>query len=193
MKLVIFDMGGVVCENSDVVPAIVKHLGISEETFYTMAGERDLRLLFCGDISENEFWKRFAQGLGHSVPVDLWSRFYNPRLNQKIAGTVRELQKRARVVVGTNTLDSHYRVLKERGYFEGFDAVYASNKMGAAKPSPDFYWRILQEERCRPADSIFIDDTRENVVAADSIGILGIHFTTSQALQDQLRRLFLIA
>jgi putative hydrolase of the HAD superfamily len=73
-----------------------------------------------------------------------------------------------------------------RGCYDIFDAVFASNKMGASKPHPDFYRYILNNEGIEPGDAIFVDDIAENVSAAKKLRITSILFTDSQSLAQQL-------
>jgi len=176
MRLAILDMGGVVCDNTDTVPALATYLGVSESDFYAMAGPANLRLLYCGIISEGEFWKRFSRNHGSNVNHDLWEKFFHPRLNQEVARLVEQLRDSVRVVVGTNTFDSHYATLAESGHYGHFDAIYASNKMGVAKPTPEFYHHILKAESCMPEQALFVDDMEGNVAAAVAIGMHGVLF-----------------
>jgi len=186
MKLVIFDMGGVVCENADVVPFIAAHLEISEDRFYELAGQMNLKLLFCGLISEGEFWERFSRNYGRTVNQDLWKIFFHPRLNGEVVELIEPLRYNSRVVVGTNTIDSHYVSLIAMRCYEPFDALYASNKMGVAKPSPEFYRRILTAESYTPDETLLIDDSEENVASARAIGLHGILFSNADDLRSQL-------
>ena len=189
MKLLIFDMGGVVCENADVVPSIAAHLEISEDRFYELAGQMNLKLLFCGLISEGEFWQRFSRNYGRPVNQDLWKVFFHPRLNGKVVKVIKSLRYNSRVVVGTNTIDSHYEFLTEMGWYRIFDALYASNKMHVLKPYPEFYQRILSAESCTPGETLLIDDTEENVASARAMGLHGILFSNVSDLRSQLASL----
>ena len=68
-----------------------------------------------------------------------------------------------------------------------FDEVYASNLMGISKPDPDFYWHILNKEGIKPENTIFVDDTEENIISAQKIGINSILFTDSESLRQQIK------
>lgn len=187
MKLCIFDMGGVVCDNTRVGPFIVEHLGITSEEFHSLAYKAQLESLQTGKITVEEFWQRFEEGFEQKVGEDLWQKFFQP---VRIAGTVaiiEELKKHVRVVAGTNTIDSHYRVHLEQGDYDLFDKVYASHQIGYAKPDFDFYRWILKEEGCDDfGQVVFIDDSLANVEAAKELGLYAIHFTNPEDLRVQL-------
>lgn len=187
MKLCIFDMGGVVCDNTRVSPMIVEHLGITSEEFYSLAYKAQLQLLQTGEIKVEEFWRRFEEGFEQKIEEDLWQKFFQP---VRIPGTVaiiEELKKHVRVVAGTNTIDSHYKIHLDQRDYDLFDKVYASHQIGYAKPDLDFYRWILKEEGCDDFGQVlFIDDALVNVEAAKELGLYAIHFTNPEDLRAQL-------
>ncbi len=184
-QLYIFDMGGVVSHNRDVLPAITGYLGITQEEFIAFAGE-NIRELMEGRIPSNEFWSRFSKAYGKKVEEELYFKFFNPSLDEGIIGIIKHLKKSSKVVCGTNTIDTHYERHLILGDYDFFDAVYASNKIGISKPNPDFYRYILNQEEINPEDALFIDDDQDNVLAAESLGIESILFTDSGSLYGRL-------
>jgi putative hydrolase of the HAD superfamily len=58
--------------------------------------------------------------------------------------------------------------------------------MGISKPDPDFYWHILNKEGIKPENTVFVDDTEENVIAAQNIGIKSILFKSPNSLKSQI-------
>ena len=187
MALYIFDMGGVVAYNTDVFPSVFNHLKITAEQFYGFAGS-SLERLLNGEISADDFWMRFSSRIGKKVSEDLFAKFFNPRLDLNVTAILKQLKDNARVVCGTNTFDSHYDYLVLGGYYDLFDAVYASNKMGVSKPHRDFYRYILMSEGVKPEDTVFIDDTEENVISAEKLGIHSIWFKNSTRLRSDIER-----
>lgn len=190
MKLCIFDMGGVVANNTSVVPYISRELGITDKEFLNLAGMETFVLLQTGELSAKDFWEKFSKNYGKEIKDDLWAKFFKPTINNETVEIINNLKKKIRVVLGTNTIDSHYNVHMKRKDYSIFQKVYASNLIGYAKPDVDFYYYILKEEGVNPEDSIFIDDTVKNVEAANSIGINGIIFTEALALKETLSREF---
>jgi len=185
MRLYIFDMGGVVANNTDVFPAVCGHLGLTAERFYELAGS-NLERLMDGAISGDEFWARFSSNYGIPVKEDLFAKYFDPYLDQGVVAILSRLKNSTRVVCGTNVFDSHYDYLVPRGYYDMFDAVYASNKMGVSKPHAKFYRYILNAEGMRPKSAVFIDDDETNVRAAEKLGIRSILFRNSERLKAKL-------
>lgn len=183
-------MGGVLCFDFNVIPIISNYLGITEENFFIYSGE-NFRELLDGKINSNEFWVRFSLRYGKKVEEELFGKFFNPGTIQGTKDIIKQLKNDSRVVCGTNTIDSHYYYLLNQGDYDIFDEVYASNLMGISKPDPDFYRYILRKEEIKPENIIFIDDTEENIVSAQKIGINSILFTDSESLKQQIKTLSL--
>ena len=180
-ELYIFDMGGVVSHNSDLFHDIAAYLDIAKKDFIALAGE-NLRGLMEGRITSYEFWSRFSEAHGKKVEEDLYLKFFNPILDKSTIAIIKRLKKSSKVVCATNTIDSHYDRHLSRGDYNFFDAVYASNKIGISKPNPDFYRYILKQEKINPKNVLFIDDDKENVLAAERLGIEAVLFTDSASL-----------
>jgi len=179
-------MGGVLCCNFNDIPVISNYLGITEENFFLYAGE-NFRVLMDGKINSNEFWVRFSLRYGKKVKEELFGKFFNPGIIQETKDIIEQLKSNSRVVCGTNTIDSLYYYLLNQGSYEIFDEVYTSTLMGISKPDPDFYRYILKKEMIKPENTIFVDDTEENIISAQKIGINSILFTDSNSLRQQVK------
>lgn len=186
MKLVISDLGGVVVDHADSVPAMAARFGMTAEAFRALTVE-DTHLLLAGAITAQEFWSRFHQKTGRDVEEELWEEEFRPALNPAVLALLARVRKRVRVVAGTNTMDPHWPALQRSELFASFDAVYASHQMGLVKPDPSFYRRILDEERCDPAEALFFDDLPENVAGALRVGVRAFQFLDPDTLEVHLR------
>ena len=65
---------------------------------------------------------------------------------------------------------------ESRAFAKISDAVYTSSGVGAAKPDPEFFRRILAAEAdagfpVRPEEVVFVDDRPDNVAGAAEVGI----------------------
>ena len=145
--------------------------------------------LMAGSITSEQFWRRFSEVSGQRVEEDLWAKYFEPEPDPLVIETIHELKSEARVVVGTNTIESHYRVHKARGDYDIFDRVYASPRIRLVKPDPAFYTHILDREGCPPERTVFVDDAEVNVEAADKLGIHALLFTDAGGLRRDLAAL----
>ncbi|HDP78701.1 MAG TPA: HAD family phosphatase [Mesotoga infera] len=187
MRLFIFDVGGVIAENTNVVPSICGFLDISKDEFLDYAEMENLIALQTGRLTPEEFVYMFSRKLGRPVPENIWEMFFKPEPIKETIEIIKELRRKHRVVAGTNTIEPHFKVHKSRGDYDLFDKVYASHIIGFAKPDLKFYSHILEKESCRPEEAFFTDDTARNVEAALRSGMNAFQFTDSSVLREKLR------
>ena len=67
-------------------------------------------------------------------------------------------------------------------------AIYSFNTR-CRKPDRQIYDCLLESSKADPEECVFIDDLIENVHAAQSIGIKGIHFKDEDNLITDLHRI----
>jgi HAD superfamily hydrolase (TIGR01509 family) len=66
--------------------------------------------------------------------------------------------------------------LRKQKVYENFDGDVVSCEVGIVKPMPEIYDLLLKRFDLDPAETIFIDDRKENVDAAAAKGIATFHF-----------------
>ena len=66
--------------------------------------------------------------------------------------------------------------LRKQKVYENFDGDVVSCEVGIVKPMPEIYDLLLERFDLDPAETIFIDDRKENVDAAAATGIATFHF-----------------
>jgi 2-haloacid dehalogenase len=71
-------------------------------------------------------------------------------------------------------------------FLEWFDGIVISGEVRAAKPDRRIYEALLERHGLDAASILFIDDTAENVAAAEALGIRSIRFTDGPALRREL-------
>jgi len=178
-RLCIFDVGGVMVDGFDVAPDIAARLGLTLRELRPLLRATGYELLYTGRISSMEFWDRFRATTGLTVDDEYWGAFFRPVRRPRMYDLVSRLREAGeRVVAGTNTLDTHYRIHADLGDYDVFAHTYASHLIHVAKPDPVFFQHILDAEGVTPAQALFIDDVEENVRAAAGLGIHTVLFQT---------------
>lgn len=79
-------------------------------------------------------------------------------------------------------------VTKKHDFFELFDGGVVSYKEKLLKPEKEIYEKIIHLYELTPSESIFIDDTKENVVEAMKHGINGIVLENPKDLGAELEK-----
>ena len=71
-------------------------------------------------------------------------------------------------------------------FFDLFDDMVISGAVGYVKPEPEIY-QIMLDKIQRPArECLFIDDSLPNVLQANTMGFVTIHFQSPEQLKDEL-------
>lgn len=77
---------------------------------------------------------------------------------------------------------------KRSAVFDRFQDILVSGEERLVKPDPAIFALARSRFKLSANDSLFIDDRRENVSAAEKLGFLGHHFTSYAALAPVLRQ-----
>lgn len=76
----------------------------------------------------------------------------------------------------SNTSPLHWEVLRERDHYDHlFNQCFLSFEMGESKPGPSIYRTVLEQIGKQADECIFLDDNRENIKAAQRVGMNTIH------------------
>jgi putative hydrolase of the HAD superfamily len=67
-----------------------------------------------------------------------------------------------------------------------FDGIVVSSRIQMVKPERQIFEHLLTLYQLEPAETIFIDDMRENVAAASSLGIQTIRFVDAAQCRREL-------
>jgi glucose-1-phosphatase len=179
IKLFIFDMGGVLARDFDILPQAAALFSLREEEMLNYIRD-DIEGLMNGSIPSAEFWKRFTNRSSVVVDGNPFIDLFNPRLDKATIKLILELKESCAVVCGTNTIAEHYNYHKGRGDYAVFDRVYASQLIGIAKPRAEFFQWILDKESVRPEEAVFCDDLDENIQSARTLGINSFLFKDAE-------------
>ncbi|MBT3538647.1 HAD-IA family hydrolase [Candidatus Parcubacteria bacterium] len=106
-----------------------------------------------------------------------------------------------------NELLEYYASLKEKGVklyiitegiiqndpkikddlYKVFDKIYSSGEIGLTKKEVGLYEGILQGLGIEPSDAMYIDDNRDNLGAAQELGIKTILFKNTEGLKEEIQ------
>ncbi len=188
IDLYIFDEGGVLIRNHMIMGDVAAALGLDITTFLDFIAP-DIKSLSRGSIESAEFWRRFSDRTGIRPSENYLKTLFRPLPDEDTFSLVDELSKKARVVCGTNTIDSHHEINIQLGLYSPFHAVYASHIIGHIKPEPEFWQHILEAEGVPAERTFFTDDSEENIKAASSLGIQAVHYIDADHLRQALLEL----
>ena len=83
------------------------------------------------------------------------------------------------------------RIVDESGVpiADAFDALVISAEEKMMKPDPRIYQLALDRLDVRADEAIFLDDVQVNIEACNALGMHGVHFTSSEQAQRDIRAL----
>lgn len=195
IETVIFDAGGVLHQsNTAVTTDLMSELGIDKQALKQIWAEQ-IPLLGSGKINEGEFWQLVQENHNIrqvSVNENLLGRAFAESLLpfEDVKRVVKELRlKGVQTAVLSNTIEPHARALYEAGVYDDFTGpIMLSHEIGLLKPDEAIYQHALERVGAAPGATIFVDDDRENVSVATSLGVNGIVFENPRQLLDDLQK-----
>lgn len=170
---------------------VQKYLGedfLEKEDFKELIVRYDL-----GDASEDEYLEFLskAQG-GNSSIVEIKKEIIdNAVLLEEVFVVAKTLKERGYTIGLLSNGDHHFfeeHIFPERPDFkELFDSMIISSVVHMVKPDPAIYKYALKDIGATPEETIFIDDSLQNIEAAIALGIAGILYTTPEKLIEDLK------
>ncbi len=104
---------------------------------------------------------------------------------------IKELKAKGyKLYVLSNMSKEYIEFLRKLPVFDYFDYQVVSSEVHLGKPDPKIYNYLLEHCELNPAETIFIDDRKDNVEVAESVGIVPFHFDRRNPQQacDELRK-----
>jgi FMN phosphatase YigB (HAD superfamily) len=193
VKNIIFDLGGVILDidPNKTVKAFASHLYKKPETelrqLYTKIVE-GVHLIDYekGKTSDAEFRSQLCHKLDVNLSDDQFDKAFNAMLldytDERIS-LLQDLGKKFNLYLLSNTCHIHYlwynNLLQANYDVEElsvlFKKTYLSFEMGMRKPDLKIYQTVLNDAGLVAEETVFIDDSLQNVKAAEAVGIKGIH------------------
>lgn len=193
---IIFDLGGVILNiDAQLTFDAFKKLGWTDfpENDKPERGQELFHNLEKGNTSPEAFHHHFRQLIGHNCSDqkidDAWTAMILDIPADRVK-YLQDLRKSYRIFLLSNTNEIHkvkfHRVFEENygfSFYDLFERNHYSHEMGKRKPDPSIYLQVLKENQLVAEECLFIDDVGENIIAAESVGIKGLHIQPGTLLE----------
>jgi glucose-1-phosphatase len=196
IKAVIFDVGGVLLRTEDRTPRekIAQRLGLTYEELSTHVFDSELAARSTvGEVDEIEVWNHVQQkfNLSNEDLEDLRKNFWiGDQLDLDLIDFIRRLRNDYRIGLLSNAWTGARASLANRfSFLDAFDVTIFSAEVGLKKPDPEIYHMVLRELEVEPAEAVFVDDFKENTIAAQQVGMHAVHFKSRQQTIAELSEL----
>ena len=196
IQWVIFDLGGIVVPESSglLCNEMAAYLEISPQQLSRFTDTR-ARDLTSGIMTLLEMYSDIVHALSLPLPAESalkhhlsFYRQFCTRHDANVVGIIQSLKKSFNVACLTNTEMEIRNICKETGLFDYFQKSFLSVELKMQKPDREIYLEVVRSLGCLPGNIVFIDDKRENVEAANEIGIHGVLYFDPDRLKESMSR-----
>ena len=193
VKNIIFDLGNVLLSFN---PVMYLHTRISnrekaQQVYEEVFTSEEWLMLDRGVITEEEAVNEIcSRSTENSELIRLvmhnWYQLLTPiEDNVKVLKELKHKGYRLYVLSNFHLL-AYENVTKRYNFFGHFDGGIISCKETLLKPEEGIYDKLIKKYNINPKESIFIDDTKENIEIAIRLGFEAILYTNSKDLIKNL-------
>jgi len=158
-----------------------------------MFGSEAWQEVLLGHKSLDGYWLEIGSSLGLASPGEIQAfrerYFADEAIDEGVLDLLHKLHGRYKLAVLSNAPPRLTQWLENWDILHLFDVVVCSGDVGLVKPDPAIFYLTLARLVAAPDEAVFLDDSPAHVAAACALGLLGIHFTTAEALVGDLDRL----
>ena len=187
IKSIIFDLGAVLLNISyqKTIEEFDK-LGIkNSSTFYSKKLQTNIfNLLETGEISESDFIKEIQKHCTEATNTQIlyaWNAMLLD-LPQHRLQLLKQLKTEYNIYLLSNTNKIHISEFENKlgkeqynEFYQLFDKVYYSHKIGYRKPNAEAFKIIIEENNLIAEEILFIDDSPQHIEGAKKLGIKTYH------------------
>ncbi|NWG03205.1 MAG: HAD-IA family hydrolase [Syntrophaceae bacterium] len=144
-----------------------------------------------GKLSPQEFFHTIQKHLDLSIPYEEFILIWNDIFieDHEVSQIILSLKGKWRLGLLSNTDPLHFHyILSTFPILQTFDRRILSYEVGFKKPAFEIYQKAIQWASVNPEKILLIDDIKKYVEVAISLGMQGIHFTSSAHLKKELHK-----
>lgn len=199
IKNIIFDLSEVIISGFHKAEYIIeKNTNIKAEEF--LEQRKEVNDIFIdtmrGKHTEDEYIEALFKNTNWNVSKEIIKKSIRQNLDTKIEGTMKIVEK-LKDKYNLILLSDHIKewveyILSTNKELEIFKHKYFSYEYGKLKTDEGTFNYVLDTEKILPDETIFIDDSKENVEIANQNGICGIVFEDAKQLEKELQEMNII-
>ena len=189
---IFFDWGGVIANDpgDEFLGQLLHDVGASEAQVQEIF-ETYMKRFMRGEISEAEYWQELRSKYGFSIHDSISDEFKKWRglvANDEILALAKEAKDKGfNIAILSNVIEPTYNVIEQAGYYDLFDEIIASCKVGYVKPEKEIYNIALDRFDVTAQESIFIDDKQTLLDPANEMGFKTILAQNPEQIISEVR------
>lgn len=192
---IIFDIGGVLITPSEkITPFILSELFTIPLEHAIEEYQKALPMLRTGSLRVSmlmeDMKKRYISAKDTIRAEEQYAKLYEKQavINENVMTIIQMLSEHFITVAFSNMIDLHARCNRKRQLFRYFHKVYLSSETGMAKPNIAAFQGILTDMGVSASSCVFVDDKKENIEMAASLGFRTCRFDTELNLKGFLQK-----
>lgn len=195
VRAILFDFGGVLAEEGfrEGLKEIARRHGLDPESFHQLGGDVVYESGYVvGKGDEPAFWELMCRrsglpGYESRFTDEILRRFV---LRPEMIAAVRALRRRGYLTaILSDQTDWLERLNARDRFYEEFDRVFNSYRLGKGKRDPSIFDDTLRELEVEPAEALFIDDNAGHVARATGRGLHAILFLDQRQALAELAKI----
>ena len=200
IKNLVFDLGGVIID-LHIEATLREFSHLSGKTLDEIKGSYFRPDFFYqyekGLINDATFVEALSDYLGTSLSGEQVEKAWNKMLGKIDPVRIEKLKRLSKhynLLLLSNTNRMHVDVFNDILYrasgvstmHDIFHKVYYSHELHMRKPDDEIFLHILEENSLKAGETLFLDDTRENLDTANRLGINTFHVTSPDVWVEQI-------
>jgi FMN phosphatase YigB (HAD superfamily) len=142
-----------------------------------------------GKVSSIQFFESLKEYLHLSLSfkefIPIWNDIFTE--DQGVSKIIRSLKGKKKLGLISNTNPLHFDyILSKFPVIHIFDKWILSHEVGFKKPALGIFQKAIEWASVEPGKILFIDDMKQHVEVAVSLGMQGIHFISADQLREEL-------
>ena len=198
LSTIIFDLGGVVLDldTNRSIKAFANLSGLREDEIYAKFLNEEWSYAFeKGEIDAATFRNEVRRSLNAKLMDKQIDDAWNAMLVDLPLSRLQMIDKlRAKYqtfvlsntnAIHVNTFDKMVAATTDGGRIaDFFDKIYYSHELGMRKPDTDIFSLVINAHQLDPGETLFIDDMKVNINAAESVGLRTLHLSDQNYLTE---------
>ena len=197
-KNIIFDLGGVILNiDYNLTVEAFKKLGLKDfQNLYSQASQSNLFDAYeVGNISSEKFIDELQHTVGMNISkqsiIEAWNSMLLDLPKERIELLTR-LKTKYKTYLLSNTNEIHKiaycnylkNTYKFNDFSTFFEKQYLSFEIGMRKPNKEIFEFVVNENKLKKEETLFIDDSIQHVIGAREMGLDAFHLNNGLTILD---------
>ena len=200
IKNIVFDLGNVLIKFKNFLSKRAFEFKEKRKDFHdNVIGTKEWLMLDRGTLTYPEAKKIFKERSPHLATEidnffdkDFFELLKPIKQNIELLYKLRDHYEYKLYVLSNFHKDSYEYVFQHNDFFRLFEGCLISCYFKLLKPEEKIYDTLLYEFGLIPEETLFIDDVKENIEAAENKGIRGLHLPDYTKLEAELKNILKI-